>query len=62
MAFLLSLVRNAHAQSKQALDLARERMVQQEIIATGIKNKRVIEAMRITPRHEFVFPQDRANA
>ena len=62
VAALLSIVRPAYAQSKQALDLARERMVQQEIIATGIKNKRVIEAMRITPRHEFVMPQDVANA
>src|SRR5688572_28444362 len=62
VAALLSTVRPAHAQSKQAFDLARERMVQQEIITTGIKNKRVIEAMRITPRHEFVLPPDVANA
>ena len=54
--------RSAHAQSKQALDLARERMVQQEIIATGIKNERVIQAMRITPRHEFVALRDVPNA
>jgi protein-L-isoaspartate(D-aspartate) O-methyltransferase len=51
-----------HAQSKQALDLARERMVQQEIVATGIKNERVIQSMRITPRHEFVFPRDVPNS
>jgi protein-L-isoaspartate(D-aspartate) O-methyltransferase len=56
------LARSVHAQSKQALDLARERMVQQEIIATGIKNERVIQAMRITPRHEFVALRDAANA
>jgi protein-L-isoaspartate(D-aspartate) O-methyltransferase len=37
-------------------------MVQQEIIATGIKNQRVIEAMRTTPRHEFVALRDVPNA
>ncbi|MCS7303800.1 MAG: protein-L-isoaspartate(D-aspartate) O-methyltransferase [Thermoguttaceae bacterium] len=35
-------------------DQARERMVQEAIIGAGIKNPRVIEAMRTTPRHEFV--------
>jgi len=29
-------------------------MVDQEIVAAGVKNPRVIEAMRDTPRHEFV--------
>jgi protein-L-isoaspartate(D-aspartate) O-methyltransferase len=33
---------------------ARERMVQREIIEAGVKNERVIESMRGTPRHEFV--------
>ncbi len=35
-------------------DEARERMVQEAIIGAGIQNPRVIEAMRTTPRHEFV--------
>ena len=29
-------------------------MVDEEIVAAGVKNPRVIEAMRTTPRHEFV--------
>ena len=37
----------------------RNRMVDQEIVAAGVKNPRVIQAMRNTPRHEFV-PRPRA--
>ncbi|MGO9110094.1 MAG: protein-L-isoaspartate(D-aspartate) O-methyltransferase [Thermoguttaceae bacterium] len=33
---------------------ARTRMVDEEIVAAGVKNPRVIAAMRATPRHEFV--------
>jgi protein-L-isoaspartate(D-aspartate) O-methyltransferase len=40
----------------------RERMVREEIIGAGIKNERVIEAIRKTPRHEFVNPRDRQYA
>ena len=32
----------------------RTRMVDEEIVAAGVKNPRVIAAMRATPRHEFV--------
>ena len=32
----------------------RNELVDKEIVAEGVKNKRVIEAMRNTPRHEFV--------
>lgn len=35
-------------------ELLRNRMVDEEIVGAGIKDKRVIEAMRRTPRHEFV--------
>ena len=42
------------AQSRAALDAARNRMVDDEIVAAGVKNERVIRAMRETPRHEFV--------
>jgi protein-L-isoaspartate(D-aspartate) O-methyltransferase len=34
---------------------AREQMVADEIAAAGVKNQRVLEAMRKTPRHEFVL-------
>jgi protein-L-isoaspartate(D-aspartate) O-methyltransferase len=44
----------AQAQTRAAFDEARNRMVDEEIVGAGIKNKRVIEAMRNTPRHEFV--------
>ena len=48
------LVPAARAQSRTAFDEARNRMVNEEIVGGGVKNKRVIEAMRNTPRHEFV--------
>lgn len=41
-----------------SLEQARNRMVDQEVVGAGVKNPRVIQAMRVTPRHEFV-PRDR---
>ena len=38
----------------QALEQARNRMVDQEVIAAGVNDPRVIKSMRITPRHLFV--------
>jgi protein-L-isoaspartate(D-aspartate) O-methyltransferase len=40
----------------------RNRMVDEEIVAAGVKNARVIDAMRATPRHEFVPARLRQNA
>src|SRR3954454_6733550 len=37
-------------------------MVDKEIVAAGVKNERVIKAMRDTPRHEFVPPGERDHA
>jgi protein-L-isoaspartate(D-aspartate) O-methyltransferase len=37
-------------------------MVDEEIVGAGIKDPRVIQAMRDTPRHEFVLPQYRQQA
>ncbi len=37
-------------------------MVDEEIVAAGVKQPRVIQAMRDTPRHEFVPPRARKNA
>lgn len=34
---------------------AREQMVANEIAGAGVKNERVLEAMRTTPRHDFVL-------
>ncbi|MEX2186264.1 MAG: protein-L-isoaspartate(D-aspartate) O-methyltransferase [Pirellulales bacterium] len=42
------------AQSRKALDDAREQMVKQDLIGNGIKNKRVLAAMGKVLRHEFV--------
>jgi protein-L-isoaspartate(D-aspartate) O-methyltransferase len=41
--------------SRQGLDEARNRMVDEEVIAAGVKDPRVIKSMRATPRHEFVM-------
>jgi len=42
------------AQGRQTIEAARNRMVDEEIVAAGVKHARVIESMRTTPRHEFV--------
>jgi protein-L-isoaspartate(D-aspartate) O-methyltransferase len=52
---LLACGTAAHAAGgKQALIDARNRMVDQDVVAAGIKNSRVIQSLRTTPRHEFV--------
>lgn len=42
--------------------LARERMVQTQIVARGVSDPRVLQAMRDVPRHLFCDPQYRAQA
>jgi len=37
----------------------RERMARDDIVAGGVTDPRVIESMRVTPRHEFVPPPQR---
>ncbi len=44
----------AMAQSRTSLDAIRKKMVDEEIVTAGVTNERVLEAMRNTPRHEFV--------
>jgi len=44
----------AAAQTRAQLDAARQQMVATSVIDAGVKHPRVIEAMRTTPRHEFV--------
>jgi protein-L-isoaspartate(D-aspartate) O-methyltransferase len=41
------------------LAAARDKMVDEEIVAAGVKNPRVVAAMRNTPRHEFVQAMER---
>ena len=43
----------AHTPTAEEL---RNQMVDEEIVAAGVKNPRVIAAARATPRHEFVLP------
>ncbi len=43
-------------------DAQRSRMVNESLIAAGIKNQRVVEAVRATPRHEFVALNQRGQA
>ena len=38
----------------QSLEAARNKMVDEDVVGAGIKDPRVIESMRATPRHEFV--------
>jgi protein-L-isoaspartate(D-aspartate) O-methyltransferase len=51
---LLLLTSVAAAQSRQQLERARLQLVQNDIVAAGVKNERVLKAMRETERHEFV--------
>ncbi len=49
----------AIAQSQQQLELARLKMVREEVAEAGIKDARVLQALRDTPRHFFVSGQQR---
>lgn len=60
LAFLLS--QSALSQTSDDWQLQRNKMVDEEIVAAGITNARVIEAMRAVPRHEFVTPDQREYA
>jgi len=52
----------AFAQTREEFDRARERMVSEYLEKEGIKNPRVLEAMRRVPRHEFVPSSQRKRA
>ena len=51
-AFLLAAA--AHGQNRDPWAEARARLVEYEVVAAGVKDARVCDAMRATPRHEFV--------
>lgn len=51
---LLAIVPAVRAQSAAEARRLRNAMVDEEIVAAGVENERVIRAMRDTPRHEFV--------
>jgi protein-L-isoaspartate(D-aspartate) O-methyltransferase len=44
----------AHGQTKREFEKARQTMVDDFILAAGVKDERVLKAMLATPRHEFV--------
>ncbi len=50
------------AAAKSKTDVARDHMVDEDIIGQGIKDERVVAAMRATPRHEFVLLNNQASA
>ena len=50
------------AQSDQQWAAARRQMVQREVYSAGVKNPRVCDAIRATPRHFFVPTTQRANS
>lgn len=51
---LLFLTGTAFCQNKDSYDAARQRMVEQQIVARGISDYATLKAMRKVPRHLFV--------
>lgn len=45
---------NAFSQSATNFEQWRKKMVEEEVAGAGVKNERVLDSMRRTPRHEFV--------
>ncbi|MBI2477269.1 MAG: protein-L-isoaspartate(D-aspartate) O-methyltransferase [Planctomycetia bacterium] len=60
-AFLMLSVA-ARAQTESQFEEARRRMVDEVVEGAGVKDPRVLRAMRETPRHEFVAPHLRKQA
>jgi protein-L-isoaspartate(D-aspartate) O-methyltransferase len=59
---LLLLPVVARAQTESQFEQARHRMVQEVVAGAGVKDPRVLRAMRATPRHEFVATNLRKQA
>ncbi|MEO8494490.1 MAG: protein-L-isoaspartate(D-aspartate) O-methyltransferase [Planctomycetota bacterium] len=62
IAFAMLLPVVAQAQTESQFEQARRRMVEEVVAGAGVKDLRVLEAMRATPRHEFVAPNLRNQA
>jgi protein-L-isoaspartate(D-aspartate) O-methyltransferase len=64
VAFVASLASGPRlfAQTRADYDQLRERMVSEFLVRDGIKNPRVLAAMRRVPRHEFVPSSQRSHA
>jgi protein-L-isoaspartate(D-aspartate) O-methyltransferase len=59
---LFGTVSSCVAQSLRDWRRLADDMVDKEIVAAGVKNERVVQAMRDTPRHEFVPVGEREHA
>ncbi len=53
-AMLIGLTTPVLGQSRTQYEEARHKLVDEILVPSGITNKRVVEAMRNTPRHEFI--------
>jgi len=62
LALVGSLPPTSAAQSLREWRRLADRMVDEEIVAAGVTNERVIRAMRETPRHEFMPVNQRSRA
>jgi protein-L-isoaspartate(D-aspartate) O-methyltransferase len=64
VAIVATLLMAACSRAYAAGDFVEQRnhMVDEEIVAAGVKDKRVIQALRDTPRHAFVAQASRQNA
>ena len=49
-----SLTRTEYARMQDTWAPAREQLVKHELLGAGIKHLRVLDAIRVTPRHEFI--------
>jgi protein-L-isoaspartate(D-aspartate) O-methyltransferase len=54
LAILFSAGVAAHAQNRDPWAEARAKLVEHEIVAAGVTDKRVCDAIRTVPRHEFI--------
>lgn len=59
---LLILPVAVQAQTESQFEQARHRMVEEVVAGAGVKDPRVLQAIRDTPRHEFVAPNLRQQA
>ena len=54
MGLLVAIVQPLHGQTRNDYARARDTLIRDVIIPAGVKDKRVIESVRSTQRHEFV--------
>jgi protein-L-isoaspartate(D-aspartate) O-methyltransferase len=59
---VVATVSPAACQTRTAYERARQKMVDEVLIAAGVKDERVVKAMLATPRHEFVATSLRPKA